>query len=66
MNQKLIYKPMIHSFLEFNSQAQFEPIKSFYLQDELNKKVWANEDTIHKDIRRELLKIAHDYLDFEI
>jgi len=55
---------MIVPFLEFNSQAQFEPIKSFYLKDDLNKKVWEDGDKLNKKLRKELLKIAKDYLDF--
>jgi len=55
---------MIHSFLEFNSQAQFEPIKSFYLQDDLNRDVWMDDDRMFDKLRQELLDIAHDYLHF--
>jgi hypothetical protein len=55
---------MIKSFLEFNSQAQFEPIKSFYLQDDLNRKVWDDEDKLKSHLKKELLKIGKDYLDF--
>lgn len=55
---------MINSFFEFNSQAQFEPIKSFYLQDDLNRQVWDDDDQMYDDLRYELLEIAHDYLDF--
>ena len=40
---------MIQSFLEFQSQAQFEPINSFYLQDDLNRKVWDDDDKLKKD-----------------
>jgi len=55
---------MIKSFLEYNSQAQFEPIKSFYLQEDLNRTVWDKDDQMFSDLRKGLLKIANDYLDF--
>ncbi len=55
---------MIHSFLEFNSQAQFEPIKSFYLQEDLNRDVWDKDDLMFEDLRDDLLEIAYDYLKF--
>lgn len=55
---------MIKLFREFQSQAQFEPIKSFYLKDDLNRKVWDEDDQIYDDLREGLLQIAEDYLDF--
>ena len=55
---------MIKLFLEYNSQAQFEPIKSFYLQEDLNRTVWDKDDQMFSDLRKGLLKIANDYLDF--
>jgi hypothetical protein len=55
---------MIKLFNEFNSQAQFEPIKSFYLKDDLNRKIWDEDDQMFDDLRYELLEIAYDYLDF--
>lgn len=55
---------MLKSFLEFNSQAQFEPIESFYLKDDLNRKIWDNQDKLKKDIKEGLLKISQDYIDF--
>jgi hypothetical protein len=55
---------MIKSFLEFNSQAQFEPIKSFYLQEDLNRKVWDGDDKLKENLKEEFLKISKDYLDF--
>jgi hypothetical protein len=55
---------MIKSFLEYQSQAQFEPIQSFYLQDDLNRKVWDDDDNLKEDIREGLLKIAEDYRDY--
>lgn len=60
----LIYKSMIKSFFEFNSQAQFEPIKSFYLQNDLNRRIWDDDDEIKSDLRKGLMKIAKDYLEF--
>jgi hypothetical protein len=55
---------MIQHFLEFQAQAQFEPIKSFYLQDDLNRKVWGDDDKLKEDLKKELLQIANDYLDY--
>lgn len=55
---------MIKLFREFQSQAQFEPIKSFYLKDDLNRKIWDEDDQMFDDLRYELLEIAYDYLDF--
>jgi len=55
---------MIKSFLEFNSQAQFEPIKSFYLQDDLNRKIWNDKDKLDYKLKEGLMKISKDYLDF--
>jgi hypothetical protein len=55
---------MIKKFLEFAqfSQSQFEPIKSFYLQDDLNSEVWTNFK-LDEDIREDLLTIAKDYIE---
>ena len=53
---------MIKKFFEYLVQADFEPIQSFYLQDELNPKVWTDY-TIDEDIRKELAKIAEDYFE---
>lgn len=55
---------MIIQFEKFEAQSQFEPIKSFYLQNDLNRKVWDDGDRIKPELRKELLKIAYDYLDF--
>jgi hypothetical protein len=55
---------MIKQFENFSSQSQFEPIESFYLQNDLNRKVWDKGDSINPELRKELLKIAYDYLDF--
>jgi predicted nucleotidyltransferase len=56
---------MIKKFFEFAqfSQSQFEPIKSFYLQDELNPEVWTNFE-LDSDLREDLLQIAEDYLEY--
>ena len=40
---------MIRKFFEY-AEAQFEPLTSFRLKDELNPKVW-DGDKIKKDIR---------------
>ncbi len=55
---------MVRKILEFVqfSQSQFEPIKSFYLQDTLNPEIWENEQ-IDEEIREDLLTIANDYMD---
>jgi len=52
---------MLRKFLEFKKSG-FEPVKSFYLQDELNPKIWTNFE-IDEDIRDELLQISNDYID---
>lgn len=46
-------------FEEFN-QKDLEPIKSFYLKDELSPKVWENFD-IDSEIREQLVRIAQDF-----
>lgn len=46
-------------FFEFKS-TDFEPIKSFYLKDELNPKVWSNSQ-LDKEVRSSLLQIATDF-----
>lgn len=46
-------------FFEFKS-TDFEPIKSFYLKDELNPKVWSNFQ-LDKEVRSSLLQIATDF-----
>ena len=43
-------------------QDDFEPIKSFYLKDNLNDKVW-NKFELNRDIREKLLKIGQDFFD---
>ena len=49
----------LNKYLEF-VQNDFEPIKSFYLKDELSPKVW-DGDKIKQDIRDQLLTIAQDF-----
>ena len=51
---------MIFKHFEDFTQAQFEPLKSFRLQDELNPKVW-DKDELNPKIKEELLKLADDY-----
>ena len=46
-------------FFEFK-EADFDPIKSFRLKDELNPKLWDNFD-INQEVRENLLKIAQDF-----
>lgn len=41
-------------------QDDFEPIKSFYLKDDLNDKVWDNFE-LNREIRESLLKIGQDF-----
>ncbi len=48
-------------FFEFKRGA-FTPIKSFRLQDELNKKIWQDFE-IDKEVREQLLKIGQDFYD---
>lgn len=53
---------MIDKFFEYVTQKDFEPIKSFYLQNTLNPKIWHNFK-IDDEIRESLLKIANDYVE---
>ena len=53
---------MIFKHFEEFTQAQFEPIESFKLQDELNPEVWS-DSTLDSDIKEELLQLAKDYFD---
>jgi hypothetical protein len=48
-------------YLEF-VQSDLEPVKSFYIKDELNPKVWENEEMI-PEVREQLLQIAQDFYD---
>jgi hypothetical protein len=51
----------LDKFYEF-VQSDFEPIKSFYLKDDLNDKVWDNFE-LNSDIREQLLKIGTDFFE---
>jgi hypothetical protein len=55
---------MFKRILEFRdfAQAQFAPIKSFYLKDELNPKIWTNFE-LDEDIKSNLIQVAEDYFD---
>lgn len=53
---------MLKKFFEF-SQVQFEPIKSFYLQDKLNPKIWSDFE-LDEEIKEDLLTITNDYLEY--
>ena len=48
-------------FYEF-VQADFEAIKSFYLKDELNPKIWDNFE-LDEEVRRNLLMIGQDFFE---
>jgi hypothetical protein len=48
-------------FLEFK-QADLEPIKSFYLKDELNPKIWDNFK-IDEEVREDLIRIGQDFFE---
>ena len=51
---------MIFKHFEEFTQAQFEPIKSFKVQDDLNPEVWS-DSTLDSDIKEELIQLANDY-----
>lgn len=51
----------LEKYYEF-VQADFDAIKSFYLKDELNPKLWEGFD-LDDEIRRDLLKIGQDFYD---
>ena len=51
----------IKIFEEF-TQAQFEPIKSFRLQDDLNSEFW-DDFNLDSEIKSELLNLANDYFE---
>ena len=57
MKRNIIFK----HFEDF-TQAQFEPIQSFRLQDELNSEFW-KDDKIDSGVKDELLEIANDYFE---
>jgi hypothetical protein len=43
-------------------QNDFEPIKSFYIKDELNDKIWNNFE-LDTEVRRDLLRIGQDFFE---
>lgn len=47
--------------IEKFSQAQFEPIKSFKLKDDLNRTIWNDDNTLKQEILEQLEKIATDF-----
>jgi hypothetical protein len=49
----------VDKYFEF-VQADFEPVKSFHLKDELNPKLWTDFE-IDEEIREDLLRIAQDF-----
>lgn len=53
---------MIKKFLEYFVQAQFEPIKSFHLKDELNPAIWSDFE-IDEEVKEKLITIAKDYFE---
>ncbi len=54
-----IYSMKLVKYFEFNQQ-DLEPIKSFYLKDELNPKLW-DDFKLDDEIREQLLTIAQDF-----
>lgn len=55
---------MFVKFLEFKStKSDFNPIKSFYLKDDLNSKIWNEKMEINDEVKESLLKIANDYIE---
>jgi len=49
----------LQKFLEFN-KSDLEPVKSFKIQDELNPKVW-KDDELDREVRENLLQIGEDF-----
>jgi hypothetical protein len=49
----------MRKYFEF-VQADFEPVKSFHLKDELNPKIWTDFE-IDEGVREDLLRIAQDF-----
>ncbi len=54
---------MYKTILEF-IQSDFDPITSFYIQDDLNRNIWDDDDKIKSNIRKDLIEISNDYIDF--
>jgi hypothetical protein len=53
---------MIIRIFEDFTQAQFEPIQSFKLQDNLNPEFWKDSE-LNSDIGKELMKLSNDYFE---
>ena len=49
----------VNKYFEF-VQSDLEPIKSFYIKDELNPKLWNNFE-LDGEVREKLIKIAQDF-----
>ena len=49
----------VDKYFEF-VQADFEPVKSFHLKDELNPKLWTDFE-LDQEVREDLLRIAQDF-----
>jgi hypothetical protein len=52
---------ILQKFLEFNKK-DLEPIKSFYLKESLNPKLW-DDFNLDEEVREDLLKIGKDFFD---
>ena len=50
-------------FNEYAAQAQFEPIQSFYLKDDLNRDIWDDDNKLYPDISEQLTQISEDFID---
>jgi hypothetical protein len=50
----------VDKYFEF-VQADLDPIKSFYLKDELNPKIWNKDSELDLEVREQLLQIAQDF-----
>lgn len=50
----------VNKYFEF-VQADLEPIKSFYIKDELNPKIWNKDSELDDEVREQLLQIAQDF-----
>ncbi len=42
-------------------QADLEPVKSFHIKDNLNPKVWEDDNNMISTVREDLIKIANDF-----
>lgn len=51
---------MLKKFFEFKESDIKDPIKSFYLKDDLNPRIWDGFD-INQEVREQLLQIAQDF-----